>query len=354
MALVEEIRQLIAGTGYESYEALLRLEESCVALHRGDRLRCHELLNDTLTLARAEPRQALMLRWIGAPLPKLFAEALEAGIETDYVRDRIVQWRMQPPPQVSHTWPWPVSIGAFGRFEVRLYGRPIAFGRKAPKKLLALLKALIALGGTAVSESTLIDALWPDEDGDTAHGAYTMAIIRLRKLLKASDILVQHGGTLSLDRHRCWVDAWAFGEAVDSATAADHAASFDIVRRDEARALSLYKGTFLSEDLDAPWSAPMRERLRAKFIALVSLQGQRFEAAYRYDDALSLYQRGLDADTREEQREDADQTQKEKKIIKKTLDARLGGAIGFYILLKCFIKFHLAFWQIWRSKLRII
>lgn len=296
LALVEEIRRLIAGTGYESYEALLRLEESCVAIHRGDRLRCHELLNDTLKLARSEPHQALMLRWIGAPLPNLLAEALEASIETDYVRDLIVQWRVQPPPQASHTWPWPVSIGTLGHFEIRLYGRPMEFGRKAPRKLLALLKALIALGGTAVSESALIDALWPDEDGDAAHGAYTMAIIRLRKLLAESDLLVQHGGKLSLDRRRCWVDIWAFGEAVDRATAADHAASFDVVRPDEARSLSLYKGSFLSEDLDAPWSAPMRERLRAKFIALVSQHGQRFEAAHRYDDALSLYQRGMDAD----------------------------------------------------------
>lgn len=296
LALVEEIRQLIAGTGYESYEALLRLEESCVALHRGDRLRCHELLHNTLKLARADPRQALMLRWIGAPLPNLFAEALEASIETDYVRDLIGQWRVQPPPHASHTWPWPVSIEALGRFEVRLYGRPIAFGRKAPKKLLTLLKALVALGGRAVSESALIDALWPDEDGDAAHGAYTMAIIRLRKLLKESDILVQHGGKLSLDGRRCWVDTWAFGEAVDRATAAKNATRFDVVRHEETCALILYQGSFLSEDLDAPWSAPMRERLRAKFIALVSLQGQRFEAAHRYNDALSVYQRGLDAD----------------------------------------------------------
>ena len=214
-----------------------------------------------------------------------------------FLRDLILRWRVQPPPQASHTWPWPVSIGALGRFELRLYGRPLEFGRKAPRKLLTLLKALIALGGTAVSESALIDALWPDEEGDAAHGAYTMAIIRLRKLLKAPDILVQHGGKLSLDRRRCWVDTWAFCEALERAAAADHAASFDVVRHDEARALILYRGSFLSEDLDAPWAAPMRERLRAKFIALVSLHGQRFEAAHRYDDALSLYQRGLDADS---------------------------------------------------------
>ncbi len=296
LVLVDGIRRLIAGTGYESYEALLRVEESCIALDRGDPQRCHKLLHDALTLARAEPGQALMLRWMGALLPNMFAEALEAGIETDYVRDLIEQWRVQPPPEASHTWPWPVSVATLGRFEIRLYGKPVEFGRKAPRKILALLKALIALGGTVVSESALIDALWPDEEGDAAHGAYTMAIIRLRKLLGESDMLVQHGGKLSLDRRRCWVDVWAFGEAVDGATAAGRAANLDAARSYEASALSLYKGSFLSADLDVPWSAPMRERLRAKFIGLVSLQGQRLEGVHRYDAAVSLYQRGLDAD----------------------------------------------------------
>jgi two-component SAPR family response regulator len=64
----------------------------------------------------------------------------------------------------------------------------------------------------------------------------------------------------------------------------------------EASALNLYKGGFLDGDLDAPWSAPMRERLRAKFIGLVSQHGQQLEARQRYDEAIALYQRGLDAD----------------------------------------------------------
>ncbi len=292
LALVDEIRQLIAGTGYESYEALLRLEESCIAFDRGDRQRCHELLGDALTLARAEAGQALMMRWIGAPLPIMFAQALDAGIERDYVQHLVLQWRVQPPVQASRTWPWPVSISMLGRFEIRLYGELIVFGRKVPRKILALLKALIALGGTAVSESALIDALWPDEEGDAAHGAYTMAIIRLRKLLRGPDLLVQQGGKLSLDRRRCWVDAWSFSEAADQSMDPHSEAA----RNNEASALNLYKGSFLSADLDAPWSAPMRERLRTKFIRLVSQQGQQLEAGQRYAAAVSLYQRGLDAD----------------------------------------------------------
>jgi len=293
LELVGEIRRLIAGTGYASYEALLRLEESCVALHRDDRERCHELLNDALKLARAEPGQALMLRWIGAPLPEMLAEALHAGIETEYVRDLIAQWRVQPPVRASHAWPWPLSVRTLGRFEITLYGKPMEFGRKAPRKILALLKALIALGGTTVSESALIDALWPDEEGDAAHGAYTMAIIRLRKLLAEPDMLIQQGGKLTLDRRRCWVDAWGFNEAIDDPIVRDPQATGD----SQALALDLYRGSFLPGDLDAPWCAPMRERLRVKFIGLVSHQGRQLEARQQYGEAISLYQRGLDADS---------------------------------------------------------
>ncbi len=39
-----------------------------------------------------------------------------------------------------------------------------ADSRKAPKKVLALLKAIIAHGGKDVPEQKLIDALWPDEE----------------------------------------------------------------------------------------------------------------------------------------------------------------------------------------------
>jgi DNA-binding SARP family transcriptional activator len=290
LVLIAEVRRLIAGTGYESYEALLRLEESCVALHRGDRELCHQLLGECLKLARAERGQALMLRWIGAALPEMLAEALQAGIEPEYVQDLVAQWRVQAPARASHAWPWPLCVETFGRFNVKLYGKSIEFGRKTPRKTLALLKALIALGGTAVPESVLVDALWPNDEGDAAHGAYTMAVIRLRKLLGEPDMLVQHGSKLSLDRRRSWVDAWAFTEALDHSLVSKGDAS------GKTFALSLYKGTFLAEDLDAPWCAAMRERLRAKFIGLVSQLGQQLEAQQQYESAIPLYERGLDAD----------------------------------------------------------
>ena len=60
-------------------------------------------------------------------------------------------------------------------------------------------------------------------------------------------------------------------------------------------ALPLYHGAFLAQE-DAPWALPMRERLRAKFIHAVGKLGVSFEGSGRYENAIDLYARGIEAD----------------------------------------------------------
>jgi len=57
----------------------------------------------------------------------------------------------------------------------------------------------------------------------------------------------------------------------------------------------LYRGAFLAGD-EAAWAVPTRERLRAKFIDAVGRIGERLEAAERPEEAISLYQRGIESD----------------------------------------------------------
>jgi DNA-binding SARP family transcriptional activator len=93
-----------------------------------------------------------------------------------------------------------------GRFEVLRDGHPLVFSRKAPKKTLALLKAMVALGGRAVSEHRLLDALWSGEEGDAAERALDSTLLRLRGLLGDPTAIVQQGGKLSFNQERVWVD----------------------------------------------------------------------------------------------------------------------------------------------------
>jgi len=49
-------------------------------------------------------------------------------------------------------WPWPLKMMTLGGFAVLKDDVAITFLRKAPKKVLSLLKAIVAFGRTAVPE----------------------------------------------------------------------------------------------------------------------------------------------------------------------------------------------------------
>jgi hypothetical protein len=208
--------------------------------------------------------------------PAPLAAALEEGIEVEAVQRDIRVCQVAPPDANVEHGHWPLAVHTLGRFEVRRDGMPLEFSRKAPRKTLALLKAIVALGGTDVREQSLLDALWPDDEGDAAAKSLGATVLRLRALLGMPKRFAQQAGTLSLDPARIWVDAWAF---------------------ERGRRLDLYKGAFLAQDEGEPWAVAMRERLRARFIHEVGDQGAALERAGRPADAVELYLRGLDADS---------------------------------------------------------
>ena len=268
--LVQETRELIAGTCFDNFGAMLTLGEAYIALCKKESLLCHDRLYKGVRMAKTNPRHLAVLHYSGASLPKLFAESLTHNIESDYIGELIVRWKVPAPDNAPANWPWPLSVHTLGKFVVTLHGKPIEFGRKTPRKTLALLKALIALGSTNVPEQTLVDALWPDEDGDAGHGAYSMALSRLRKLLGDNDLLQQQGGKLSLDRRKCWVDAWVFERSVNDIGAAMGKS----LLTDLAPALALYIGNFLPEDTDATLGCLVTGALALTFYRLYFRRGQ--------------------------------------------------------------------------------
>jgi hypothetical protein len=79
--------------------------------------------------------------------------------------------------------PPPVAITLAGGLQVSVDGRPLAWGRKPPRRLLALC-ALLALKAPAeVPRVRLADLLYPELDGDAALHALDTALYRLRRLL---------------------------------------------------------------------------------------------------------------------------------------------------------------------------
>ncbi len=185
---------------------------------------------------------------------------------------------------------WPISIFTLGGFKVLVDGAELRFARKAQKRPLELLQALIALGGSDVPMGSVAGAVWPDADGDAAYHACENTLYRLRRLLHSRTAVRLAGGRLSLDASGCWVDAWALERCLDRARAADSASSGEL-----ASALDLYRGHFLGQD-ERSWALPMRERLREKMLRALRCAAQDHERAGAWSAAAADYRRGLELD----------------------------------------------------------
>jgi hypothetical protein len=123
----------------------------------------------------------------------LCAKALEAGIEVEYVQDFVRKRNLitEKPPFHLENWPLPLKIYTLGHFAILKDGQPVQFSRKVQQKPLSVLKALIAFGGKDVREDQIMDALWPEADGDMAHQSFATNLHRLRQLLGYETILAR-------------------------------------------------------------------------------------------------------------------------------------------------------------------
>jgi LuxR family transcriptional regulator, maltose regulon positive regulatory protein len=214
--------------------------------------------------------------WVPPLMARLCARALDAGIETDYVRDLVRRRRLvcDPPPVEVEAWPWAVRIFVLGRFVVRIDDRPLAWTGKVPRKPLALLKVLVVHGPGGVREALLMDRLWPEADGDAARRALTTALFRLRRLLGRDAAVLRANGEIALNPALCWVDLWAAERLLDNATAVnpDRAREGHAARWIE-RASALYRGPIVGPDEDEGSAAMRDARLRRRLQPLLPSSG---------------------------------------------------------------------------------
>ena len=93
-------------------------------------------------------------------------------------------------------------VQVLGPFRILSGNTPITIpaGLRRPQEVL---QALIAFGGTDVRAGVLIDALWPDSEGDAAYHALETALYRLRSLLGAREAVRMQRGKVSLSRISC-------------------------------------------------------------------------------------------------------------------------------------------------------
>jgi LuxR family maltose regulon positive regulatory protein len=182
-------------------------------------------------------------------------------------------------------------VYVLGPFRILTGNTPITIppGFLKPQEVL---QALIAFGGTEVSAGVLIDALWPDSEGDVAYHALETALYRLRQLLGARDAVRMQRGKVSLSRDRLWIDKWQLEEELQQLRGPE---ANNIERIGRLR--RIYQGHFLQNEAEKPWIMKSRHELRDRLLRVIRDTARECEHARRWEDAVNLYRSAIEIDS---------------------------------------------------------
>ncbi|MFN0299687.1 MAG: BTAD domain-containing putative transcriptional regulator [Burkholderiales bacterium] len=253
-------------------------------LDTGDTTRGLEHLREAMASGRRHDYLNAHPHWLPEVMAKLFAVALEHDIEPDHVRRLILHRNLSSPGANVSGWPWPIRVYTLGRFALFMGEFRYDHGRKAQRRVLDLLKAIIAFGGAGVGREQLAAALWPDSDGAGALNVLEVTLYRLRKLLGRDDAIRLEHGEVSLDRSVVWVDTLAFERLVVAAgrMGVGNGGIEDAAHAAE-KAMRLYYGPFLRFEEESAWQLPYQERLRSQFRRLMMLVARHWPASRAID-----------------------------------------------------------------------
>ena len=193
--------------------------------------------------------------------------------------------------------PWPVLICLFGAFRILRFGQhlPLRGGGRTE----ALLTYLGLRVGQPVARETLLEAVWPGSDVSLASQALNSLVHSLRNTLRLpshnTDVVLHSGGSYQLNvGPEIAVDVACFDVLVDQGEKETrHGDTLPAIEAYE-EAIRLYSGDLcVGNDLRAVIE---RERLRARYLMLLSSLATHHFQECGYREALILAQRLLAAD----------------------------------------------------------
>jgi len=231
--------------------------------------------------------------------------ALDHGIETEHVRAYVTKHRLLPDhvPARLEAWPWRYRLRVLGSFELTrenpgaTSSNPVGEARPSSLRGMParLLQATLALGARGVRDIELIDALWPDAEGDAGRRVFDTTLHRLRRQLADDQVVRLSDGRIFLDSRLCWIDIWALEDLIAEVERVVRTrGSGSILETLTRRLLGVYRGPLLGDDpgMDG-WVLGPRERIARKFSRAVEPLGKALEKEGLFADAAALYRRVL-------------------------------------------------------------
>lgn len=284
-------RSAMGFTDRCSIEAARVAGQLCVALCRGQldgeesRDVCETLRRSWIQLSHQEVSaaaaalatrtggQAPDARHLPSDPPANRATGAKARSASPPVEVRVSDGRVVPtmdqetPSGGAVTAPHHLEVHFFGRFEILYRGKVLPLGQHG--KALAILRYLVANVPRPVSQDYLMGWLWPESDLKKARWSLNSAVCALRKVLGGAETLtvspirvVLEGGCYRLSTNvRASSDRDAFDTLYASGQQFERDGRLREASAEYEKAIELYRGDFLVEDLYEEWTSIERERL---------------------------------------------------------------------------------------------
>jgi DNA-binding SARP family transcriptional activator len=168
----------------------------------------------------------------------------------------------------------PLRISTLGPFTIQHNDEEIPASAWGSQQTRTVLKMLLTRRSHVVSADQLVDILWPDDDPDTARNRLHVRISQLRRALAPENpsayILTHRGGYGFNPEADCWIDAVEFEARAEWGRRCQECENLSEAIAAYETACALYRGDFLEEELYEDWTLAERERLRERFLTVLT------------------------------------------------------------------------------------
>ena len=194
-----------------------------------------------------------------------------------------------------------LKVRLFGHFEMSCEGEAIPLGRNG--KALTILKYLLANRRRPVSQDHLMGWLWPESNLKKARWSLNSAIHGLRKLLggcssglSANYITLDDGYYHLSGAARIWTDVDEFDERYKKGRRLEAEGSMPAAAVEYEKAIELYRGDYLIEDLYDDWTMVERERLSSAYMDMLGRLAVHYMENGQYQESIRACYRVLEKD----------------------------------------------------------
>ena len=150
-----------------------------------------------------------------------------------------------------------VALRTLGRFAVEVDGDDVPSSAWGSRHARTIVKRLAVARGWPVRRDELFELLWPDERDRGKVGArLSVQLSTVRRVLRGG--VIADRDSVRLDLGEVDLDLAVFDDTTE-----------------DAAIVAGYTGTFLPEDLDAPWTAATRAEVATRFAAAAAREGWR-------------------------------------------------------------------------------